>query len=364
MQETIVHVISSTQLGGLERRLEMLSENSGKSSYTHVFISVGGVALKKSSACRHSSVFFVSSGRPYTYRLMTVLRLFLLFRKISPLAVHAHGVHAMIHSMPAALLSGVDTRIAEFIGMEKTSKKIRFLLRMILFLSTTMLGISRSVADYLRAEFPIHEKKIGYIYNPVYLRSMPGEPLSSDVFRICVIARLEPVKNVGALIEAFARFSLSVKSSELWIIGSGSLESKIREMVIKRGLEKNVTLFGSLRNPTSRLSQSSVYVQPSLTEAFGIAIAEAMLCGIPVVVPANAGVADFIQDGINGWVVPDVSVETLTHHLHQAHACWPDRLQSMGRRAKTQAQLSFSIESYIRKLDDLYTHGALRTVDF
>lgn len=354
MQETIVHIVSSTQLGGLERRLEMLSENSSISQYKHIFVAIGGLALKKSSLPRTAEVHFIAEGHEYSYRISSIIKLFFLLKSISPLAVHAHGVHSIIHGMPAAFFSGVKTRIAEFIGMQEISKKVRFLLRIALCFSTTALGISRLVANKIRSEFPSCSKKVEYIYNPVYLKNRFFRPATSKLFIVCVVARLEPVKNVIALVDAFAEFSSSVSETELWVIGTGSEESKIKELIRKKKLAEKVKLYGYLNDPTPFLCRSSLYVQPSLTEAFGIAIAEAMLCEVPVIVSSNAGMADFVENNRSGWVVPDVSERTLTHYLHKAYAKWPDDIQLMGQRARYSARKNFSIREYIGKLDDLY----------
>ena len=48
---------------------------------------------------------------------------------------------------------------------------------------------------------------------------------------------------------------------------------------------------------------ADLYISPSLEDSFALPAAEAMACGLPVITSTFAGVADFVQDGVDAWVL-------------------------------------------------------------
>jgi len=92
------------------------------------------------------------------------------------------------------------------------------------------------------------------------------------------------------------------------------------------------------------MMQSDVLVLPSLTEAFGLVVTEALACGLPVIVTPNVGASDLISDGHEGFVVPVCSAEAIAERLNQLNR---DRqlLADMSRRAHATAE-AHSWKSY------------------
>jgi len=65
------------------------------------------------------------------------------------------------------------------------------------------------------------------------------------------------------------------------------------------------------------IARVDVMVLPSIAEGFGLAILEAMACGVPVICTHNTGGADFITHGRDGFVVPIRDVEAMTQIIEQ-----------------------------------------------
>jgi len=63
------------------------------------------------------------------------------------------------------------------------------------------------------------------------------------------------------------------------------------------------------------MTESDVLVLPSLCEAFGLVVTEALACGLPVIVTPNVGASDLIRDGWEGYVVPVRSAEAIASRL-------------------------------------------------
>jgi glycosyltransferase involved in cell wall biosynthesis len=89
------------------------------------------------------------------------------------------------------------------------------------------------------------------------------------------------------------------------------------------------------------MQESDVLVLPSLSDAFGLVVTEALACGLPVIVTPNTGVSEIICDGREGYVVPIRRADIIASRLQTLHA---DRelLAEMSRRAQlTAAQNSW-----------------------
>lgn len=92
------------------------------------------------------------------------------------------------------------------------------------------------------------------------------------------------------------------------------------------------------------MQESDVLVLPSLAEGCALVVAEALACGLPVIVTPNTGTLSFVQDGREGFVVPICDADAIADRLHRLDR---DRelLAEMSRQAqKTAAQNSW--ESY------------------
>ena len=126
---------------------------------------------------------------------------------------------------------------------------------------------------------------------------------------ILYVGRIDPIKGLDNLVEAFAL--LEEKDDATLLIVGGKrghdeelerLKSKVGEL----GIRENVIFAGAV--PQSRLpayySAADVFVLPSYAESFGLAALEAMACGTPVVASRVGGLSTFISDGDTGYLIP------------------------------------------------------------
>lgn len=84
------------------------------------------------------------------------------------------------------------------------------------------------------------------------------------------------------------------------------------------------------------MQEADVLVLPSLTEAFGLVVTEALSCGLPVIVSLNTGASELIRDGCEGFVVPAAQAEAIADRLHVLN-CNRELLRSMSRAAQATA---------------------------
>jgi glycosyltransferase involved in cell wall biosynthesis len=104
------------------------------------------------------------------------------------------------------------------------------------------------------------------------------------------------------LLEAIAE--LRQRNVELCVLGDGPLRPSLERKAAELKLADRVRFVGYTANPYVWLSTADSYVSASRWETFGIAIAEAMACALPVIATATDGAQDLIRSMQTGILVP------------------------------------------------------------
>jgi glycosyltransferase involved in cell wall biosynthesis len=132
--------------------------------------------------------------------------------------------------------------------------------------------------------------------------------------------RLVENKNTETVIEAFARYR-EVSKNKLWdlvILGSGPLESKIRDQITRLALDDCVRLEGFLKyHDLPRLYHGAgALILASTWEPWGLVVNEALAAGLPVIVSTKVGsVCELVRHGENGFVFEPLDVQSLQRHM-------------------------------------------------
>ena len=94
-------------------------------------------------------------------------------------------------------------------------------------------------------------------------------------------------------------------------------------------------------DPLPAYQRAELFVTPTLEDGFNLTAAEAMACGIPVIVTDACGAAQWVRDHETGWIVPAGNVEALAGALRQAMQRRGE-LAAMGREARVDVEDSGS----------------------
>jgi glycosyltransferase involved in cell wall biosynthesis len=158
-------------------------------------------------------------------------------------------------------------------------------------------------------------------------REAPGDgPL-----RICYVGSLDVAKGFQYLLRAMRTLDQEVS---LEIVGAtGSRPAKNLFERERRG----ITITSAPGDPVPAYQRAEVFVLPSLHDGFGFVVAEAMACGLPVIVTENCGSAGWIRNGQTGWIIAPGQVNALVEALSEALRRRPD-LQAMGESARTDVE--------------------------
>lgn len=175
------------------------------------------------------------------------------------------------------------------------------------------LGVSIDVRLMRKADFHIAVSeltadvitKLGYSRKKIFVNGNGVdlsyidliEPGDQKKYDAAFVGRISKTKGVSDLIEAWKLIVTEDKEAKLVIIGSGPYSNKIKNLIKKSGLDKNITLKERVSDYElySTLKASKLFVFPSIAEGWGLAVAEAMACHLPVVcyrIPALKEVFD------------------------------------------------------------------------
>lgn len=135
-------------------------------------------------------------------------------------------------------------------------------------------------------------------------------PETSGRLSLLTVSRLINRKGIDHILAALAR--LGDPQIELHIVGTGNCEAPLKALCTQLGLDKAVTFHGY--HPRKELphfyNQADVFILPSLAESFGLAFAEAMACGLPIIGTRTGGITDLVKED-NGILVEPANVEEL-----------------------------------------------------
>lgn len=204
------------------------------------------------------------------------------------------------------------------------------------------------VKELLVSKDAIPADRISVVYLGVDPDIMRNDPMSRAKVRaefgfsdhdivVGNVGRLVPFKGQEFLLKAFAAMrGENVVRERLLLVGDGELMDRLRGLATEMNLESRVTFAGFRDDLPAIYSAFDLYVHPSVEgggETFPFAVLQALSQELPVIVTKVGDVAAMVEEGLNGFVVPDRNVGALTEKLNVLLADGSKRV-SMGRESR------------------------------
>ncbi|MCD2502898.1 glycosyltransferase [Clostridium sp. NSJ-145] len=171
-------------------------------------------------------------------------------------------------------------------------------------------AVSETTRDILLEGFPEYKDKIVVIKDindPKFINNTAniGESYKDNFkgLKILTIGRLAPQKGYHIALEACRLLKEKGVNFRWYVLGKGPLESEIKTIIDNYDIGENFKLLGVSSNPYPYIKDCDIYVQTSVLEGFGIAIAEARMLNKPVVTTRFDAVFTQMVDRKNGLVV-------------------------------------------------------------
>jgi L-malate glycosyltransferase len=207
------------------------------------------------------------------------------------------------------------------------------------------------VRRHLEMDEGVPFDRIQLCYNGVDLEEFRPAVTEREGVTIGVVCALRPEKDLGTLIEAFARIRrIGLKLS---IVGSGSMLEPLRSEAEAKGLAADCIFAPAAANAAGRLREIDIFVLPSRTEALSNSLLEAMACGCCPVASRVGGNVELVRHGENGMLFEAGDVDQLCQVLETLIE-HPALRRELAIRARETAQ-SFSIGASARRMEAIYT---------
>ena len=174
-----------------------------------------------------------------------------------------------------------------------------------------------------------------------------------DKFVFSCVGRLHPSKGHTYLFAAVEQLRNIHPNIKILIIGDGPLAEELKEEARSKRLDKVINFLGYRNDVFHILSASNALVQPSVFEGFGLASAEALACGIPVISTTLPSIAEVVQDKKSGLLVPPGDVYALAKAMAYLIEN-PDIAAVYGQTGRQFVEDRFSSTTITRQYEDLY----------
>ena len=184
-----------------------------------------------------------------------------------------------------------------------------------------------------------------------YLRRRWG--ISDHAKVVFTLRAHEPKYGIEYLLRAA---SLLKRNDVIFVIGGGgSLRAYHEQLAVDLGISERTIFVGKIsqKEVPYYYAMSDIVVVPSLQEAFGLVVSEALACGKPVIGTKVGGIPDQIIDGYNGFLVKPKDPKEIAEKI-----LWlvehPEEAKQMGINGRKIVEEKFNLEKRIDRLIEVY----------
>lgn len=187
-----------------------------------------------------------------------------------------------------------------------------------------------------------------------------GIPADAAVFTYT--GRLVSYKGLPLLLRVWKEICAAHPRAHLLLVGEGGAdmhdcEPELRRYASANGLEDRITFTGAVEDVPHYLKASDAFVFPTEDEAFGIALVEAMACGLPAITTSVGGVADIAAQGENALVVEPGDPSALRRAI-ESLLVDPGLAARLGAQALRTARERYARDAVAERYADLLRRSA------
>jgi glycosyltransferase involved in cell wall biosynthesis len=358
----VMHITQDLMVGGLERVIVLLCRTLDRERF------------EPSVLCLREGKGFapelVEHGIPVHVLPWSREKLdYFAFRKVGEVlrerridVIHTHNTGPFFHGALGATLAGVKTHIhTDHARPFPDSLRWMVAEHVLSHLAYRVVGVSDDTTHNLRHYEKIPESKLATIPNGIDLQPVRTDParlrqelgISPATTVIGTAGRLTHQKGMEFLIQAAGLLAPRFPDLTVLIVGEGSEQNALQEMVRSAGLQDRVRLLGLRMDIPDLLALFDIYALPSRWEGLPMAILEAMAASLPIVASAVGGVPTAVREGVNGLLVPPENPVALAGALEKL-LDEPQLRKRMGEAGRKRYEAGFTARQMTRRYERLY----------
>lgn len=355
-----MHVLPWVTAGGVERRRMQLAQQLDPDQFEQRVVcmySKYDFADDIRAAGVDVVCFDGGSGAPTDVR--TITRVVSQIRKFRPDIIHG----AVYEGVTLAALAGTIGRVPHIVVEETGDPAIRswrgdLLMAGLSRLADRAVGVSPAITDYLSGRLRLGEK-VTLVMNGVDPPRIPSrEELSEARASFGIPEDAFVVGTAGRIDNDHKRFTdlltavTELPDVYLMIVGSGQDLEMLGERAQELGIDDRVIRTGYQQDMGLMYHLMDVFALASRQESFGLVIAEAMFCGIPVVATRVGGIPYIVENGRTGFLVDPFEPAQMAQGLRDMRD--DERRLEMGEASRKRAQAHFRSDRYVRDVETMY----------
>jgi glycosyltransferase involved in cell wall biosynthesis len=177
--------------------------------------------------------------------------------------------------------------------------------------------------------------------------------VGADELILSTVSYLRPFKNPHVLVETCKELADRKVRARLFVAGDGEMLPGLRALSKQLGVEDRIHWLGNVPDPKSLLQASDIFVLASTGEAFGLVLAEAMACGVPIVGSRHGSLLEVVDEGKTGLLVRPLDAKAFAGAIERL-AGDVDLRRKMGRQAAEHVRAKFTIEKVVAETIRIY----------
>ncbi len=353
---TIAMVVKNFELHGISKVVTNYCENLDKNKYKIIILAGEPINKSLQSICAENGAIIHRLPNKDEEPILFYYSLFkaLMGEKVD--IVHVHGNSAIIAiEIIIAAMVGIKHRIAHSHSTSGSNEKLHKLLKPLLNIVCTeevACGEKAGVWLFGHHNFSVLYNGVDlkkFVYNQEMRKKVrDGLGIEENDCVIGHVGRIYSVKNQEFLISIFDEYLKNNPNSRLLMVGAGSGEQKIRNIIASDINKERIIMYGETNNVADLYSAMDVFVFPSKHEGLPITLIEAQASGLPCVV----------SDAVTDEVLVSGEIKKLS--LQMPVDKWATNVQdavvnNISRRADNIVALKkFNNDSVIRDLERMY----------
>ena len=225
--------------------------------------------------------------------------------------------------------------------------------------SDLIVCVSKAVMKTYENKFNIRNKKRVVIYNGIdniFLKDSNREYDSNRKNHLIYVGRIEKVKGIDILIDAFSILYKNHKEIDLTIVGTGSQYETLKEKCKYLKINDKVFFIGEKTSVKDYLDKSEIFIYPSIwEEAFGISVVEAMARDCIPITFNKGGLLEIITNNKNGFLVNEVSIDKLANTIEEVINMDENKRRLIVNNTNETAK-KFTVNNTIKELEKEYNN--------